>query len=66
MILKSFKKNKIKNKRKKIYLKSPNGKEIPISINETNTIYELKQKYGDINILLSFDSVILKNEKTIS
>jgi len=39
----------------KIYLESLNGKRIVITINGTNTIYELKRKYGDLNISILFD-----------
>ena len=47
-----------------IYINLPNGKELPLNVNENDTIENAKIKYNKENTIWTFNAEVLKNEKT--
>ena len=49
----------------KIYINDPKNNKIVVRVYLNDTIYEVKKRYGNENIILKFDAMVLKDDKTI-
>ena len=49
----------------KIYIKDAKNNKIVVRVYLNDTIYEVKKRYGNENIILKYDGMVLKDDKTI-